>query len=288
MTGLDFAAFERRLAAMARPQMTVRHVPADDGVSLAYALFLPEGEFRDLLVFYHGGGANMRAGYDRMAAALAACAPVAVCLADLRGHGESGGPRGHVARPEIVWCDVDALLLHLASAFPKARLLIGGHSSGAGMVLNYLTRHRRRARPERVVMLAPALGNKARLEARAVQAARVAGWPFVVNAMSGGSLLGDWRAVRFTDGASAEAGLLGSHTVNMARAVTPEHATQQMARLQLPCWVGIAELDELIDPRKLTAFLEGHAAEAEVLANATHLSVILDAAPAIGRAAAAG
>lgn len=71
-----------------------------------------------------------------------------------------------------------------------------------------------------------------------------------------------------------------NYTVNMAMAVTPKDPIGQLARLELPTWIGIAGDDELIDAEKLDAFISRHAPQGvrrEVLAEMTHLGVILDA-----------
>lgn len=97
---LNWKDFEKRLAetASAGPG-AMQYTAAADGIDLAYEVFTPRGEFSDLLVFYHGGGSNMQAGYDRLAFELVRRAPLAVCLPDMRGHGASGGRRGHAGSP---------------------------------------------------------------------------------------------------------------------------------------------------------------------------------------------
>ena len=124
-------------------------------------------------------------------------------------------------------------------------------------------------------------------------------WPFLLNAFSAGRLGGSLPAVRLnyedsqTHGSgpmrfatpsstrlASEIGCISSYSVNMALAVTPNEPARQLARLDLPTWVGIAEDDELIDAAKLDAFLVRHSPSTlrrRVIPGATHLGVILEA-----------
>jgi len=66
---------------------------------------------------------------------------IATLAVDLRGHGRSPGPRGHVARFGDYQADLDALLERAGTVGPPVFLL--GHSMGALVVLDRL-----RARPD--------------------------------------------------------------------------------------------------------------------------------------------
>ena len=56
---------------------------------------------------------------------------------DLRGHGRSGGKRGHFLSMKTVEQDMDLLLAHAASEFPGLPTFLYGHSLGATFVLYY-------------------------------------------------------------------------------------------------------------------------------------------------------
>lgn len=61
--------------------------------------------------------------------------------ADLRGHGRSGGPRGHISSIEDFMQDIDVLLEQARMRYPGLPLLLYGHSLGGIQVLHYgLTR----------------------------------------------------------------------------------------------------------------------------------------------------
>ncbi|MDU7767638.1 MAG: alpha/beta hydrolase, partial [Serratia marcescens] len=87
---------------------------------LSYRLYRQTAESEDVIVVYHGGGVNSAAGYDILARQLAAEPTLAVCLVDIRGHGDSTGERGTVERPERIWRDVDVILAEMRLRFPLA------------------------------------------------------------------------------------------------------------------------------------------------------------------------
>jgi len=61
--------------------------------------------------------------------------------ADLRGHGRSGGPRGHISSFEDFMQDIDMLFEQARQRYPGLPLFLYGHSLGGIQVLHYgLTR----------------------------------------------------------------------------------------------------------------------------------------------------
>ncbi len=288
---IDFAGFSARLAATAAPPgaAELRLPSSTPGESVAYELHLPEGAVKRVLVFVHGGGAHRRAGYDRMAQELSRTAQVAVCLPDLRGHGASDGRRGHIARPQLACEDLDLLLRAMRERFVDARVYLGGHSSGAGLVLNFLTSKSLTRSPDGVVMLAPEFGFRAKLYRKAsAPFGHVRIWPFLIDAFSGGAFGGGIEAVRFDyGGAPLFDGCLTAYTVGMANAVTPSAPAGQLASLAVPLVVALAGKDELIDPDRCRAFLAEHGANVlacDALPETKHLDIILDAADFLRRA----
>ena len=93
------------------PQRRIRVKCADD-VELLVGVFEPEPQqVQDVLLFFHGAGAHMAAGYLDLGAELHQASRCAVLLPDLRGHGRSGGARGELDAAPKLWRDVDALVL---------------------------------------------------------------------------------------------------------------------------------------------------------------------------------
>lgn len=56
---------------------------------------------------------------------------------DLRGHGRSAGPRGHVSAIEDFMQDIDVLFEQARSRYPGLPLFLYGHSLGGILVLHY-------------------------------------------------------------------------------------------------------------------------------------------------------
>ncbi|MDR2992000.1 MAG: alpha/beta fold hydrolase [Burkholderiaceae bacterium] len=256
------------------------------GVELAYELRLPKAPFTDLLIFYHGGGAHRGAGYGCLGEALAREAGLAVCLPDLRGHGASEGPRGFAPNPQAVWDDVDALCNAVAREFSGVRLHLGGHSSGAGLLVNYLTLHKPNSDIKSLILLAPDFGFRARLYRGGTtfgSFARVSQWPFLLSAFSGGRLGNGIAAVHFDYGDHGiPEGCVAAYTVGMANAVTPTDPASQLKQILISMAVALPENDELIDVARLAAFLEQHAgnnASWDKLPGLGHLDVLCGAAP---------
>nr|WP_205067323.1 alpha/beta hydrolase [Pantoea coffeiphila] len=222
---------------------------------LHYRLFRQREEPEDVVVIYHGGGVSGDAGYDVIARQLCAEGPVAACVVDIRGHGFSTGERGTVARPDRIWQDVDLLLAEMRRLFPNARRHLLGHSSGAGMLLNSLTRFPFTERADSLILLAPELGPfSATARKTSAPFARVRQWPFVVNALSGGRLMGQSQGVSLLFPAAVPeppAGLVRHYSVNMANALTPRHPGKQLAALPIATLILAAEEDEIICCRAL-------------------------------------
>lgn len=259
---------------------------------LSYSLYLQHDEPDNIVIVYHGGGVNSRAGYPILARQLSKIPGVGVCLVDIRGHGESTGERGKTESPERIWEDVDTLLREINSRFPQARKHLFGHSSGAGMLLNYLTRYPFQQHADSLIMLAPELGPFAKIAPATTitkNFATVRQWPFILNAISGGYLFGQYPAIRLNFPATVlevTPDLVSQYSVNMANALTPRHPARQLAALPLPTLFLAAERDELFSAKSLADFAcqNGNAQlQFRLLKNSTHLDCIFSAYREVGQ-----
>jgi acylglycerol lipase len=61
----------------------------------------------------------------------------AVIKFDLRGHGKSGGPRGHAPSYDALMDDIQHLLQQASSRYPDLPLFLYGHSLGGNLVFYY-------------------------------------------------------------------------------------------------------------------------------------------------------
>ncbi|KMJ43740.1 hypothetical protein AB204_18100 [Xenorhabdus khoisanae] len=254
---------------------------------LSYKLYQSAEQVRDVIVVYHGGGVNSQAGYQILAYQLCSMAPVAVCLVDIRGHGKSSGVRGNVDFPERIWRDVDIILQEMQVLFPQTRFYLFGHSSGAGMLLNYFTRHRPQHKVDGLFLLACELGPFAKLSRQSsskIPFAEIKQWPFIVNALSKGLFYGQTLAVKlnFSEEALASMdGFVEYYSVNMSNAVTPRYPAKQLAALSVPTHFLIAEEDELFSTSAMKKFSTKYGSQylkVSVLPGCSHLDCIFVAA----------
>lgn len=100
----------------------------------SWPLEAPKG----VVCLVHGLGEHS-GRYAPLAAALNG-AGFAVHAFDLRGHGKSGGKRGHTPSYEVLLDDITCLLDDAEKKFPRAPLFLYGHSLGGNLVINYILR----------------------------------------------------------------------------------------------------------------------------------------------------
>jgi alpha-beta hydrolase superfamily lysophospholipase len=106
---------------------------ASDGLSLYFQGWEPENGPVAAVCLVHGLGEHT-GRYAHVAAALTE-AGYALLGFDLRGHGRSGGPRGHSPTRGAMFNDVDQLLAEAAARYPELPRFLYGHSMGGGRVL---------------------------------------------------------------------------------------------------------------------------------------------------------
>jgi alpha-beta hydrolase superfamily lysophospholipase len=94
---------------------------------------------RAVVVIVHGIGEHS-GRYQNLVAPLVA-AGLAVAAHDLRGHGQSGGIRGHLIHRQELFEDLHGFLALVRSRFPDRPVFLYGHSLGSIIVLGYLRAH---------------------------------------------------------------------------------------------------------------------------------------------------
>ena len=216
---------------------------------------------------------------------------LAVFMPDLRGHGASGGPRGDAPHPRQVWADITTLIKHIRAEFPHLPLFLGGHSSGAGLILNYSGQPGHEP-VEGYLFLSPEFGFRANTGRPDLirPFAKVDVATFIANAMSGGLLCGHSRAVRFNYPAevlASDPGMVAYNTVNMANAITSSAPQQQFAALDRSFGLWIGADDEIISPDSLLYLSDLAAAvrrvsEVSVITGVKHLSILVKAHESMG------
>jgi alpha-beta hydrolase superfamily lysophospholipase len=143
---------------------------AGDGLELYAQSWAPEAKPKAVIALLHGLG-DHSGRYPRFVEMLPA-AGYAVAAYDMRGHGRSGGPRGHAVSYDTLMDDVDRHLAETGERFPGLPLILYGHSFGGAQALFYCL-ERRPTGIRAVVAGAPGLGAGTRQGAVKILMARV-------------------------------------------------------------------------------------------------------------------
>jgi len=115
-------------------------IKAKDGLKLYAKCWAPVVEPKAVVCLLHGLGEHC-GRYPHVAEALTE-AGYAVLTFDLRGHGQSGGPRGHTPSSEAFLDDIDYLLAEAEKRYPGKPHFLYGHSLGGLLALFYSLRHK--------------------------------------------------------------------------------------------------------------------------------------------------
>jgi len=129
---------------------------ASDGGHIGFRFYRAATSQRTLVLVHGSGGFGDQ--FHGMASQLARNDLASVYTLNMRGHGLSDGPRGHaVDYPGQLVNDVSEFIAHLRAARPEAKILLGGHSAGGGLILA-VARSAADADISGYVFLAPFLG----------------------------------------------------------------------------------------------------------------------------------
>jgi len=109
-----------------------------DGLQLFAQIWHSETKPRAVICLIHGMGEHS-GRYTHVADQLTQ-AGYSLIVFDLRGHGQSQGPRGHTPSYEALLNDINSLLNEADKNFPELPRFLYGHSLGGNLVLNYVLR----------------------------------------------------------------------------------------------------------------------------------------------------
>ena len=110
-----------------------------DGLQLFAQSWQPETKSRAVICLVHGMGEHS-GRYIHVAEQLTQAGYVLFAF-DLRGHGQSPGPRGHTPSYEALMQDISSLIEAANKQFPQLPFFLYGHSLGGNLILNYILRH---------------------------------------------------------------------------------------------------------------------------------------------------
>lgn len=130
---------------------------ARDGQLLSYAHYPSDTALN--LILLHGSGYH-GAYLAPLARFLSSRGTANVYVMNIRGHYQSGRVRGDIDYIGQLEDDIADFIAQLRQADPKARFVIGGHSSGGALAIRF-TASRYGASVDNVLALAPILGHRA-------------------------------------------------------------------------------------------------------------------------------
>jgi pimeloyl-ACP methyl ester carboxylesterase len=284
-------SFDEIISANIIPIGVPSYLDASDGIKLAYYSFQANDPIASLL-FIHGGGAYSGSGYQYLAKGLSEKYNVSVYLLDLRGHGNSEGPRGDAPSASQVLKDLDLAIDIIQEQNTREPLYLGGHSSGGGLILNYLSNYND-TNIKGYFFISPHFGYKSKTEHKNIKYpfTKVKTGLFVINGMSQGRLYGNTQAVFFNYPENIINGiplLITSITVNMSLAMTPNNPREQFSSIGKPFGLFIGENDELFIPGRVLEYgsypIEGirNISNYQIINNEKHLSILLVSDKLIG------
>ncbi len=267
--------------------ITAKQFKTHDNKSLNYYHFATKDSAKATVLFIHGGGAHGKLGYSYLAQTLKDSFQVETYLLDLRGHGLSDGQRGGTPSSKAVWKDLKSFI-KLIKAQSSKPVYLAGHSSGAGLVLNY-NNWKKKESVDGYFFVAPEFGYKSDTEKEnRVSFAKVKVWKFVLNGMTGGLLFGNSYAVYFNYPQTIleqQPLIVNKITVNMANALTPKKPKKQFTNITQPTGLFVGENDELFDTKKVLAYgrlSNNSKSTSKVITDKTHLSILIDIGNELG------
>ena len=113
---------------------------SSDGIDIYGQCWLTEQKPKAVICLVHGMGEHS-GRYEHVAKYLVD-AGYSVVAYDQRGHGKSGGSRGHTPSYDLLLDGVFDLLKQAEKIVPESKKFIYGHSMGGNVVLNYALRRK--------------------------------------------------------------------------------------------------------------------------------------------------
>jgi acylglycerol lipase len=111
-----------------------------DGLKMFAQSWEPEMDPKAVVCLVHGLGEHS-GRYAHVGRAFSE-ARFALAGFDLRGHGRSGGQRGHFPSFEALMDDIHRFIQDTSERFPGLPVFLYGHSLGGFLILNYATYHK--------------------------------------------------------------------------------------------------------------------------------------------------
>lgn len=136
---LDYPDCIRSIVQINLYRMESATFKSRDGLQLS-ALYHPTENSKYVICMVHGMGEHK--GRYAHVADFFIQKGYSVALYDQRGHGESGGKRGHTPGLDFMLDDLEDFIKELREWMPGKEVILYGHSMGGNIVLNYALRRK--------------------------------------------------------------------------------------------------------------------------------------------------
>ena len=212
--------------------------------------------------------------FDEMATYFAEQSTARVYVPDLRGHGYAPGAPGDLDYEEQLVDDVADLVAHVREEMPQARVIVGGHSAGGGLVARFAGSDQFEG-VDGILLIAPSLGREAPstgdglgglLEMRL---SRMIGLS-LLNSVGVDALDGlDVLYMAYPEERQRERMVL-TYSWRYAKGITPPDYGRALASIDVPLLLVAGSEDEVFDAEHYPSIIEAHAPHGEVVITPDH------------------
>lgn len=250
----------------------------EDSFKLAYRMYEPQTPPKAALIFYHSTGTHSAITYPDLARNLVKDFPLVVITPDMRGHGYSSGERGDTPSTQAMFEDVNRHIHDVKKRFPNTPIFLGGHSSGAGLVINHSS-YEKATKVDGYIFLSPYMGPVAPVFRDGVKNdfIKIDFKAFAKNANKGTDAHTPAIFYNFPDDILQRyPKIVPSLTVEMSLATTAQWPYHQLRDIDKPIAMWVGEKDEGLDPEKLAYFLTNanEHAHTQILPDQNHITVV--------------
>lgn len=265
---------------LAQPQFLI----ASDDIQLAYYPFA-DATCKNILILYAGAGLYGNKIYQWVAKTLYEKYNIGCYIFDIRGHGHSQGVRGDASSIEQVLNDVSSAVRLVKEQHPESRIYLTGHSSGAGLIINYAAQVTNKLE-EGYIFIAPYLGPKSDAlkqhkdnNQSFVKSVRT--WVYILGAIFPNSFFIHWNAVFFNYSLqllTQDPLIVPEYTYVMSMATTPYEVKDLMTKIDKPTAIFIGNNDEQFIASKVLAYGEliKTPVQTQIVDGAKHVSILLE------------
>ncbi len=266
---------------------TPQFLTSSDGVQLAYYPFVDNAS-KKIVILYAGAGLYGNKVYQWVAKNLYEKHGIGCYVFDIRGHGHSNGVRGDGPSIKQVLRDVSSAVQLVKQQHPKANLYLTGHSSGAGLIINWAAQiGNNHNNIDGYIFIAPYLGPKSDAlkehknpEDSFVKNVRT--WVYILSAIFPNSFCIHWNAVFFNYSSQLlkqNPLIVPEYSYVMSMATTPYEIQELIPKIDKPTAIFIGSDDEQFIASNILSYvsLMNVPVQAQMIDGAKHLSILLEA-----------